>query len=220
MTNVKICGLKDPAMIAQAAKAGADWIGLMLVPESPRNILGDGPGASDLLYDLLFAAAEANIRSVAVLSDPDERTLRILSGAVQPDVFQMHGSETPDQIADLRSHLPPSIEVWKAIGVRSHEDLAQCEAYTHADRLLIDAKAPEGAAYSGGHGQSFDWSILNHWQAPKPWILAGGLTPGNVASAIAATGATAVDVSSGVERERGVKDAALIEQFISAAKAV
>ena len=98
------------------------------------------------------------------------------------------------------------------------DDLTAIEAFTAADRFLLDAKPPKGAKASGGHGAAFDWTILKGWRAPKPWLLAGGLTAENVAEAIAATGATAVDVSSGVERARGVKDAALIESFIEAAK--
>ena len=219
MVQVKICGLKQPDMLHRAAQAGADWVGLNLVPESPRSILGEGQGASDLYYDMLFAAADVEILSVALVANPDQRALRLFSGAVMPDVIQLHGNEAPEFVAELKAGLPPSIEVWKAIGVREAGDLEVGEMYSAADRLLIDAKPPEGAAYSGGHGQTFDWSILRDWQAPKPWLLAGGLTTENVASAISATGATAVDVSSGVERARGVKDATLIEQFISAAKA-
>lgn len=219
MAQVKICGIKDEDMLRSAARAGADWVGFVMVPASPRNILGEGPGSSDLYYDLLFAAAEAEMRTAALISDADDRTLRILSGAVMPDAIQLHGSESPEEVARMRAAAPPSIEIWKAIGVRDQSDLAQCDAYEAADRLLIDAKAPEGAAYSGGHGMPFDWAILKNWNAPRPWFLAGGLTAGNVQEAITATGATAVDVSSGVESARGVKDAALIDAFIKAAKA-
>ena len=218
MAQVKICGIKDEDMLRTAARAGADWVGFVMVPASPRNILGEGPGSSDLYYDLLFAAAEAEMRTAALISDADDRTLRILSVAVIPDVIQLHGSESPDDVARMREGAPPSVEIWKAIGVREAADLETAETFAAADRLLIDAKAPPGAAYAGGHGSVFDWSLLNNWHSPKPWLLAGGLTPDNVAEAIAATGATAVDVSSGVERTRGVKDAALIEQFIKAAK--
>ena len=205
-------------MVRVCATSGANWIGLNLVPASPRNILGEGPASSDLLCDLLFAAAEVNMRAVALVANPDERTLKILTGAVMPDAIQFHGQETPEQIAEFREAIPPSIEVWKALGVGETADLAATEAYTAADRLLLDAKPPKGAEVAGGHGTPFNWSILKNWQAPKPWLLAGGLTSETVSLAIAATGATAVDVSSGVERARGVKDAALIEQFISAAK--
>ena len=218
MTQVKICGIKDTGMLSHAARAGADWIGIVMVPASPRNILGEGPGSSDLYYDLLFAAAEANVRTVALIADADDRTVQILSGAVMPDAIQLHGHETPEMVAKFRTHFPPSIEMWKALGVSEIADLEAAEAYTAADRLLLDAKPPKGADAAGGHGEPFDWSILQDWRAPKPWLLAGGLTPENVAGAIAATGAAAVDVSSGVERARGVKDAALIEQFIKAAK--
>ena len=218
MAQVKICGIKDTEMLKHAARVGADWVGFVMVPASPRNIIGEGPGATDLYYDLLFAAAELNIRSVALIANADARTVQILSGAVMPDAIQLHGNETPNVVEEFRAQFPPSIEIWKAIGVSEAADLDAALSYTAADRLLLDAKPPKGAEAAGGHGAVFDWEILKNWRAPKPWFLAGGLTVENVQTAISATGATAVDVSSGVERERGVKDAALIEQFISAAK--
>ena len=135
MVQVKICGLKTPEMVRVCAASGADWIGLNLVPASPRNILGDGAGGSDLLYDLLFAAADVEVRTVALVADADERTRRILSGAVMPDVIQLHGKETPDQVAEWKAAVPPSIEIWKAVGVSEAADLASANAYRAADRL-------------------------------------------------------------------------------------
>ena len=206
-------------MLRVAAEAGADWIGLNLVPASPRYIGHGRDSVANRLVDLLLEAAGANVRAAVLIADPDEPTLRLLSGAVAPDVVQLHGRETPDFVAGLRSVLPGSVEVWKAVGVESRDDLEFANTFAAADRLLIDAKPPRDADVAGGHGHTFDWSILDKWDAPKPWLLAGGLTPENVERAIAATGAAAVDVSSGVERERGVKDRELIRSFIAAAKA-
>ena len=109
-------------------------------------------------------------------------------------------------------------EIWKAVGIADADDLAQAEAFTRADRLLIDAKPPKDADRTGGHGLPFDWNLLKGWQVPGPWILAGGLTPENVADAVRLTGAMAVDVSSGVERSRGLKDRRLVTAFLDAAK--
>lgn len=219
MASVKICGVSDTDMVRIAAEAGADWVGFVLVPQSPRNVLGEGRQRFEKLIDLLLAAADNGVRSAVLLSDPDASILRGLDGAVMPDVFQLHGQETPDFVSNLRTGLPSSVEVWKAIGVETREDLDAAERYRSADRLLIDAKPPKGASRTGGHGEAFDWSILEDWEAPRPWMLAGGLTPENVAEAIARTGADAVDVSSGVERQRGIKDAELVRRFIAAAKA-
>ena len=133
-------------------------------------------------------------------------------------VLQLHGRETPERVAEIRTRT--GCEVWKAFGVETAGDLTGAGAFSAADRLLIDAKPPKDADRTGGHGQAFDWSILKDWTAPKPWILAGGLTPENVAGAIAATGAPAVDVSSGVERLRGLKDKELVRAFLRAAKEV
>ena len=117
-------------MVRAAAAAGADWLGLNLVPASPRCVLGGGKGGSNLFYDLLFAAADANIRTAALIADADERTLNILSGAVMPDAIQLHGSETPTYVSELKATVPPSIEIWKAIGVRTAADLEITGDYT------------------------------------------------------------------------------------------
>lgn len=206
-------------MVRTAAKAGADWVGFNLVPQSPRYIAGDEfEGVSDKLHALLGTAANERVRSVVLVADPAIDCLRGLIDAVPPDAIQLHGNETPDFVARVREVVPNQTEIWKAIGVACRADLRTISDFGAADRVLVDAKPPKGADRAGGHGQTFDWSILKGWDAPKPWFLAGGLTIENVANAIYATGADAVDVSSGVERETGVKDSALIRKFIAAAR--
>lgn len=194
-------------MVRAAGAAGARWIGFMLVPESPRAVT---------LEEAAALAREAEVKTVAVVVDrPFKEACEIARAGF--DALQFHGSEEPDYLADIKNAFPDT-EVWKALGVSSADDLKQTRAYYSADRLLLDAKPPQDADRAGGHGEAFDWSILKEWTPPKPWLLAGGLNPGNVADAIRATNAPAVDVSSGVEAERGVKDAELIKAFIDAAK--
>jgi len=207
MTLVKICGLSEPETLRAAARAGADYVGFVFVEKSPRAVT---IGQADLLL-----SETGMSQGVALTSDAGDGLIDAIRFTGFP-VIQLHGSETPQRVREVKART--GAEIWKAIGVSDAADLALCASYDAADRFLIDAKPPEGADRTGGHGALFDWSILKDWAAPKPWMLAGGLTPDNVADAIAATGAPGVDVSTGVERERGVKDAALIEQFISAAK--
>lgn len=207
MTQVKICGLSDPDLVALAAREGADWLGFMLVPGSPRQVT---LAEAAVLLKSVGAAVP-----VAVLVDPGDVDVMAVAAQGFP-VIQLHGGETPDRVAEIKAMT--GREVWKAIGVRDAADLARAGEYTAADRLLIDARAPEGAAITGGHGAAFDWALLEGWAAPKPWLLAGGLTPETVAGAIARTGPPAVDVSSGVERIRGVKDKELVRAFLRAAK--
>lgn len=209
MTRVKICGLKDPDLVRLCAAQGADWIGFVFVEASPRYVT---PEAAETL---LLGVGRAV--PVALLVDADDTLIdRVAGTGIR--VLQLHGREPPERVAEIRART--GCEVWKAFGVETADDLTGAGAYTAADRLLIDAKPPKGADRTGGHGQAFDWSILKGWTAPKPWILAGGLTPENVAEAIAATGAPAVDVSSGVERLRGLKDKELVRAFLRAAKEV
>lgn len=206
MTQVKICGLKDPDLVAFAAREGADWIGFMF-PVSPRQVT--------------LAAAETLLMSVgkavpvAVLLDPPDAEVRAVAALGFP-VLQLHGAETPKRVAEIKAMT--AAEVWKVLGVQGAGDLARAAEFAAADRLLLDAKPPEWDAQKGGHGAAFDWNLLKGWAAPKPWILAGGLTPENVADAIRQTAAPAVDVSSGVERVRGLKDRELVRAFIRAAK--
>lgn len=206
MAKVKICGLRDPDMVGLAAREGADWIGFVFAP-SVRQVTPEA--AASLLLQVGRATP------VALLVDPDNALLDTVTAIGFP-ILQLHGSETPARVADIADRTGK--EIWKAVGVRNVCDLSRAAQYEAADRLLVDAPAPQGASQAGGHGEVFDWALLADWAAPKPWILAGGLTPGNVVGAIHATGAPAVDVSSGVERRRGLKDAEKVRDFIRAAK--
>ncbi len=205
-------------MVRVAAEAGATWVGFMLVEKSPRNVLGQGEDALDLLTELSGFAQELGILSVAVMVDPDDELFEAVLHDVGPNAIQLHGRETPHQVQRMWRDASGICEVWKAFGIGSLDDLENTEAFTGVDRLLMDAKPPEGTDMQGGHGQVGDWSLFEDYHPQTPWLLAGGLRPDNVAAAVAATGAHAVDVSSGVERERGVKDEDLIRAFIDAAK--
>ena len=207
MTGVKICGLKEPETVRAAANAGADWIGFSLVPASPRAVT---IGQADLLLSQTSLA-----QGVALVSDADDALIDAIR-FTGFSILQLHGSETPKRVAEIKART--GAEIWKAIGVSRVDDLTIAAGYEAADRMLIDARPPEGASRTGGHGAAFDWSILENWKAPKPWILAGGLTPANVADAITETCASAVDVSSGVETSPGVKNIGLIDDFIRIAK--
>lgn len=207
MAKVKICGLTEPDTLRVAVREGADWVGFVLVPQSPRYVTPEDAAA-------LVALAGPAI-PVALLVNPDDAAI---DAACETGVavLQLHGAESPERVADIRAR--SGLQVWKALGIGGPEDLARAAGYSAADALLLDALPPHNATRTGGHGQSFDWSLLARWEAPGDWLLAGGLTPDNVAAAIAATGATAVDVSSGVEHVRGVKNAALVRDFIRAAR--
>lgn len=217
MTDVKICGLTDTTMVRVAAEAGADWIGFVLYPKSPRNVLGHGADALEMLEELSGFTQELGVLSAVLMVDPDEDLFEQVLHDIGPNVIQLQGKENPKQVQRMWRDCSGICELWKAVGVSGVEDLDELDQW-RVDRLLIDAKAPEGAAHPGGNGIAMDWSILEGFEAEVPWLLAGGLTPANVSEAIAATGAHAVDVSSGVERERGVKDEDLIRAFIDAAK--
>jgi len=206
--EVKICGLRDPAMVRRTDEAGANWIGFVFVEGSVRAVTPDAAAA------LLLPIRRA--RPVALLADADDALIDEVAATGIP-VLQLHGAETPRRVAEVKART--GLEIWKAIGVSSHDDLRAASDHDAADRLLIDAKPPKDAPVTGGHGAAFDWDILAGWTPPKPWLLAGGLTPETVAEAVARTGAIAVDVSSGVERTRGWKSADLIRRFILTAKA-
>ncbi len=218
MTDVKICGLTDPSMVRAAAEAGADWAGFVLYPKSPRNVLATGPDALQALQELSAFAQELGVRSVALMVDPDEDLFERVLHDVAPDAIQLHGNETPKQVQRFWRDASGICEVWKAIGVSDRSDFEIVAGYTELDRVLLDARAPQGADLPGGNGEALNWAMLDGFESEAPWFLAGGLSAGNVAEAIAVTGARAVDVSSGVERARGVKDEDLIRAFIDAAK--
>lgn len=209
LTRVKICGLRDAATMDAAIAAGASYLGFVFFPKSPRNV-------SIAEAATLAAAVPAGIAKTALVVDADDATLDAILAEVPLDVLQLHGTETPERVVALRARY--GLPVMKAVGVADATDLAALETYGKvADQLLVDAKPPKEANLPGGNGLSFDWQLIAGRRWPVPWMLAGGLTPDNVAEAIRLTGAAQVDVSSGVESAPGVKDADLIAAFCAAA---
>lgn len=208
-TRVKICGLSTPESVAAAVEGGAAYVGFVFFGKSPRNV--GIQQARDLAVDV-----PPGVAKVALVVDADDAFLDDISARVPLDMFQLHGSETPERVAEVRART--GLPVMKAIGIADADDLAKIDLYAGvADQLLIDAKPPRNADVPGGNGLSFDWRLIANRRWTLPWMLAGGLTPGNVGEALALTGARQVDVSSGVESAPGVKDAGLIRAFIEAA---
>lgn len=207
--RVKICGLRDAASVACAVEAGARYLGFVFFPKSPRNVTIQE--ARDLAIDVPFGIAK-----VGLVVNATDAELRAICDTVPLDMLQLHGAETPARVAEIRATY--GLPVMKALGVAEAADLEKIAGYEAvADQILLDAKAPKGADLPGGNGLSFDWKLVAGHKFTKPWMLAGGLTPLNVAEAVARTGALQVDVSSGVEAAPGVKDAALIRAFLHAA---
>ncbi|MGC9419622.1 MAG: phosphoribosylanthranilate isomerase [Rhodovulum sp.] len=208
--RVKICGLTDPATVAAAVAAGASYVGFVFFPKSPRHLGLDAARA-------LAAEVPPGVAKVALTVDADDAALDALLDRVPIDMLQLHGHETPERVAAIRARF--GLPVMKAVGIADAADLDQIATYARvADQLLVDAKPPKTAALPGGNGLSFDWRLIANRRWPVPWMLAGGLTPDTVAEAIRLTGATQVDVSSGVESAPGIKDAALIDRFIDATR--
>lgn len=207
--KIKICGITEAAGLEAAIAARADYAGLVFHAASPRHLaLGAAAG--------LATQARGRIAVVALLVDPADDALAEVVAAVRPDIVQLHGAETPERVAAVRSRL--GLPVWKAHPVAGPDDLDRARQWQGvADLVLLDAKTPKGAL-PGGMGLRFDWQMLAGRRLPFAWGLAGGLDPANVAEAIALTAAPLVDTSSGVERAPGVKNADLIAAFCSAAR--
>ncbi|GMG82171.1 phosphoribosylanthranilate isomerase [Paralimibaculum aggregatum] len=206
--RVKICGLMDPAAVAAAADAGAAYLGFVMFPPSPRSLGAEAVRA-------LALAAPPGVVKVALAVDPDDALVELLAG-LPIDMVQLHGQEPPDRVAAIRART--GLPAMKAIGVREAADLEAVARYAPvADQLLIDAKPPKGATRPGGNALAVDWRLLAGRRWPRPWMLAGGLTPENVSEAVAVTGAAQLDVSSGVESAPGVKDPDRIRAFLAAA---
>ncbi len=213
-TGVKICGLKDEASLEAAIAAGADYVGFVHFPKSPRHV--DLATAARLAT---VARASEAARSVVLLVDPDDDLLARVDAEVAPDIVQLHGRESLERVAEVENLV--RAEILKAAAVATRGDVEAAAPYLapgFADMLLFDAKPPPSAELPGGNGLSFDWSILDGLADAFPFWLAGGLTPENVAEAVRLTRAAVVDVSSGVETAPGVKDAAKMQRFVSAAK--
>ncbi len=210
--GVKICGLSTPEMVHVAVDAGATHIGFMFYERSPRNVTV--PRAADLR-----ALVPDTVQAVAIMVNPEDGLVDDVARLVKPDLLQLHGSETPERVSEIkdRTHIP----VMKVISVADAADVAAASIYEKAaDLLLFDAKPPKSMANAlpGGNAVSFDWSLIANAEPTLPWMLSGGLTPDNVADAIAQTGARMVDVSSGVEDAPGRKNEALIRAFVKAAQ--
>jgi phosphoribosylanthranilate isomerase len=207
---VKICGLKTPAALEAALEAGADMVGFVFFPPSPRNL---GIEAARLLGEQVQGRA----KRVALSVDATDAELDRVVEALKPDMLQLHGKETPERVAAVRSrlHLP----VMKALPIEQKSDLAPIRLYEKvADWLLFDGRAPREATRPGGLGKTFDWSLLQHLDLGVPFMLSGGLDAENLVEALRITQAPAVDVSSGVERAPGEKDVEKIRAFIRAAR--
>ena len=208
--RVKICGLTAAADVATAVAAGTAYVGFVFFEKSPRHVTVDAARA-------LALSVPPGVAKVALTVDADNAALDALTGRVPLDMLQLHGEESPARVAEIRARY--RLPVMKAIGVAEAADLAQVDVYAEvADQLLIDAKPPPGATRPGGNALAFDWRLIEGRDWPLPWLLAGGLTPDNVAQAVARTGARQLDVSSGVERAPGIKDAKLIRAFIDNAR--
>jgi phosphoribosylanthranilate isomerase len=208
--SVKICGITTPDAIDAAVTAGAVYGGLVFHPKSPRYVtLEQGHVLADRM--------RGRLKIVALITDMEDAGIEALVTAVRPDFLQLHGGESARRTAYIRGKF--GVPVIKALAVAEAPDLAAAAEYEHtADMLMFDARPPKGAQRPGGHGAAFDWKILGGRTFTKPWFLAGGLDPDNVARAIELSGAKQVDVSSGVESAPGVKDSARIAAFINAAK--
>jgi len=207
---VKICGLSTRETLEVALDAGADMVGFVFFPPSPRHL------ALEIARDLGKQAKRRAIK-VALTVDADDSTLSNIVETLQPDILQLHGKETVARLRDIKQKF--GLEVMKAIAVESAADLASLPGYAAvADRILFDARPPKGATRPGGLGAVFDWRVLENLDLKSPFMVSGGLTAENVAQAIRVTRAGGVDVSSGVEREPGVKDGEMIRAFIRAAR--
>jgi phosphoribosylanthranilate isomerase len=209
MIQVKICGLRRPAEVAAAAAAGAAYVGFVFFAKSPRNLaLAEARPLAE--------ATPPGVLRVALTVDAGDDALDELTAAVPLDLLQLHGSESPERVAAIRARF--GLPVMKAVGIANEGDLVQLAAYAAvADRILVDARPPAGAELPGGNGLAFDWRLLQGRRWEGPWMLAGGLTPENVAEAVRLTGAEQVDVSSGVETAPGRKDIDRITAFLRAA---
>ncbi len=207
-TRVKICGLKTHDSVTAAVEAGAAYLGFNFVERSKRYVSPET--ARDLAFDV-----PPGVAKVALVLDASDAELDAITATVPLDMLQLHGEEAADRVAQVKARY--GLPVMKAVGIADESDLATLDVFgAVADQLLVDTKPPKDGDLPGGTGLSFDWRLIANRRWPVPWMLAGGLTPGNVGEAIALTGAKQVDVASGVESAPGVKDPALIRAFLAA----
>jgi phosphoribosylanthranilate isomerase len=208
---VKICGLSTPETLDAALAAGADMVGFVFFPPSPRHV------SLEVARDL-GRQVKGRARKVALSVDADDALLANSIDALQPDILQLHGKETTARLRDIKQKF--GLPVMKAIAVETRADLAALPGYAEiADRILFDARAPKGATRPGGLGAAFDWHLLENLDLKLPFMVSGGLNAANVAEAVRVTRAGGVDISSGVERAPGLKDPEMIRAFVRAARA-
>jgi len=210
MTSVKICGLSEPESLRTAIDAGARYVGFVFFKKSPRSLSVDVAAE-------LAVTVPVGICKVALVVDATNAELDVITKTVPLDMLQLHGEETPERVTEIKERY--GLPVMKVIGVMDAADLDTLDVYGRVcDQILVDAKPPKNAELPGGNGLTFDWRLIAGRRWTTPWMLAGGLTSQNVAEAIKLTGATQVDVSSGVEMALGVKDNTKIAAFITAAQ--
>ena len=208
--TVKICGLRTPETLHAAIEAGADWVGFVFFPKSPRHVSVDEAKA-------LAPLVAGRAKKVALLVDPSDGLMADVIAALQPDFLQLHGHETPERVSEIRQRF--GVPLIKAVGIADQDDLTRAGAYESlVDWMLYDAKPPKQAVLPGGNGVSFDWTLLKEAGKQHHFMLSGGLDAGNVANALAITGAAGVDVSSGVESAPGIKDPERIKAFMTAVR--
>ena len=209
---VKICGLSTRETLDVALDAGADMVGFVFFPPSPRHLSLETARE-------LGNRAKRRATKVALTVDADDATLANIVEALAPDILQLHGKETVARLRDIRQKF--GLQLMKVIAVETSADLASLPGYAAvADRILFDARAPRGATRPGGLGAVFDWHVLENLDLKLPFMVSGGLNAGNVAEAVRVTRAGGVDVSSGVERAPGIKDPEMIRNFVRAARMV
>jgi len=208
MVQVKICGIQTPQTLSVAASAGARFVGFVFVPKSPRYVAPEQAR-------LLNLQCPTGIKSVGLFSNPDDQHLMDVLNITSLDFIQLHGDESPSRVQDIKSKF--NIPVIKAFSISTTGDLKSVLPYISLiDWILFDAKPPPNSKITGGNGIPFDWTILKEKRFEKPWMLSGGLTPDNIKEALSILTPDAVDVSSGVESSRGVKDPQKITDFIKA----
>ena len=204
--QTKICGLTTPAAVETAIGGGASHIGYIFFAKSPRNI---SPDDAAVLADI----ARDKVIQTVVTVDADNAFLDEIVNKVSPNLLQLHGSETPERVGEIKSRF--NLPVMKAFSISEAQDLENAKAYEGiADQFLFDAKPPKDADLPGGNGISFDWNLLRDFTSSTPYMLSGGLDADNVEEAILRSGATAIDISSGVESSPGIKDIAKIETLL------
>ena len=210
-TQIKICGVTTAQTYQHCADLGVDWIGFVFFEKSPRHL------GYDRAAELADTAAAYAPKRVALTVNADDAMLKNIMTAARPEMIQLHGHETADRAQHIQQTF--GVKVMPVITVSSEADLKKAESFrSFCDWVLFDAAMPPGAVLPGGRGEQFDWQILDGFTATYPWMLAGGLNPDNVANAISMVRPDAVDISSGVEIEKGVKDNQLITEFVTSVR--